>query len=71
MLLNLSKPIDNLKCLYFKKKRFRETIGRKIVKSLKREDDGLTYASIEFLNSLMQVRITKQLNYGNIDFDLL
>ena len=34
--------------------KFRETIGRKMVKSLKREHDGLTYAAIEFLNSLMQ-----------------
>ena len=34
--------------------KFRETIGRKIVKALKREHNGLTYAAIEFLNSLMQ-----------------
>ncbi len=34
--------------------KFRETIGRKIVRSLKLEHDGLTYAAIEFLNSLMQ-----------------
>ena len=34
--------------------KFRETIGKKIVKALKREHDGLTYAAIEFLNSLMQ-----------------
>lgn len=35
--------------------RLRETIGRKIVKALKREDDAVTYAAIEFLNALMQV----------------
>ena len=35
--------------------RFRETVGRKVVKALKREDDGITYAAVEFLNSLMQV----------------
>ena len=35
--------------------RFRETVGRKVVKALKREDDGITYAAIEFLNSIMQV----------------
>ena len=47
-------------------KRFRETIGRKIVKSLKREDDGLTYASIEFLNSLMQVQTRNTFLFANI-----
>jgi len=36
--------------------RLRETIGRKIMKGLKREDDAVTYAAIEFLNALMQVR---------------
>ena len=34
--------------------KFRETMGRKIVRSLKLEHDGLTYAAIEFLNTLMQ-----------------
>ncbi len=37
--------------------KLREIIGKKIIKGLKRNDDGLTYASIEFLNALMQVVI--------------
>jgi hypothetical protein len=36
-------------------KRFRETIGKKVITSLKREDLATTYAAIEFLNALMQV----------------
>jgi hypothetical protein len=35
--------------------KFREIVGKKIIKGLKRNDDGLTYAAIEFLNALMQV----------------
>jgi len=35
--------------------RFRETVGRKVVKALKREDIGITYSAIEFLSALMQV----------------
>jgi hypothetical protein len=37
----------------------RETIGKKIVKALKKEEDGVTYAAIEFLNALMQVKLSK------------
>jgi hypothetical protein len=32
----------------------REAIGRKVMKALKREEDGLTYSAIELLNALMQ-----------------
>jgi DnaJ family protein C protein 13 len=34
--------------------KFREIVGKKVIKALKRNQDGLTYAAIEFLNSLMQ-----------------
>ena len=37
--------------------RFRETIGKKVITSLKREDPATTYAAIEFLNALMQVNL--------------
>jgi DnaJ family protein C protein 13 len=35
--------------------RLREVVGKKILKALRKEEDSVTYAAIEFLNSLMQV----------------
>ena len=35
----------------------RERVGLKVVKSLKRNDDGVTHASLDMLNALMQVRV--------------
>jgi len=33
---------------------FREIVGRKVVKALKRKDDGISHACIDFLCALMQ-----------------
>lgn len=33
---------------------FREVVGRKVVRALKREDDGISHASVDFLCALMQ-----------------
>lgn len=33
---------------------FREIVGKKVVKALKRKDDGIAHASIDFLCALMQ-----------------
>lgn len=41
---------------------FRETIGQKVVASLRREDLAVTYAAIDMLNSLMHSM--------NADYDL-
>ena len=38
-------------CMY----RFREKVGVKVVKALKRGDDGVTHAAIDMLAALMQV----------------
>ena len=35
--------------------RFREKVGLKVVKALKREDDGVTHAAVDMLAALMQV----------------
>lgn len=35
--------------------RFREKIGIKVVKALKRNDDGVTHAAVDMLSALMQV----------------
>ena len=35
--------------------RFREKVGLKIVKALKRDDDGVTHAAVDMLAALMQV----------------
>lgn len=35
--------------------RMRENLGIKVVKALKRNDDGVTHAAIDMLNALMQV----------------
>ena len=36
--------------------RFRDKLGVKVVKALKRNDDGVTHAAIDMLCALMQVR---------------
>ena len=41
--------------LCFSPFRFREKVGVKVVKALKREDDGVTHAAIDMLAALMQV----------------
>ena len=46
----------NMKIFCF---RFREKVGLKIVKALKREDDGVTHAAIDMLAALMQVNDRK------------
>ena len=35
--------------------RFREKVGIKVVKALKRGDDGVTHAAVDMLAALMQV----------------
>lgn len=35
--------------------RFRERVGIRVVKALKRQDDGVTHAAIDMLCALMQV----------------
>ena len=35
--------------------RFREKVGLKVVKALKRDDDGVTHAAVDMLAALMQV----------------
>jgi len=37
--------------------RFRDKLGVKVVKALKRNDDGVTHAAIDMLCALMQVRL--------------
>ena len=37
--------------------RFRDKLGVKVVKALKRNDDGVTHAAIDMLSALMQVII--------------
>ena len=41
---------------YFSPIRFRDKLGVKVVKALKRNDDGVTHAAIDMLCALMQVR---------------
>ena len=36
----------------------RERVGLKVVKAMKRNDDGVTHAAIDMLGALMQVRGT-------------
>ena len=38
--------------------RMRERVGLKVVKAMKRNDDGVTHAAIDMLGALMQVRGT-------------
>lgn len=38
--------------------RMRESVGLKVVKALKRNDDGVTHAAIDMLNALMQVGVS-------------
>ena len=33
---------------------FRDSVGKKVVRSLKRKDDGITHACVDFLCALMQ-----------------
>lgn len=40
--------------------RFRDKLGVKVVKALKRNDDGVTHAAIDMLCALMQVRARNQ-----------
>ena len=40
--------------------RFRDKLGVKVVKALKRNDDGVTHAAIDMLCALMQVRAGNQ-----------
>ena len=37
--------------------RFRDKLGVKVVKALKRNDDGVTHAAIDMLCALMQVSV--------------
>lgn len=37
---------------------FRETLGLKVVKALKRKDDGISHAAVDTLCALMQVGVT-------------
>lgn len=41
----------------------REKVGLKVVKALKRKDNGVTHAAIDVLCALMQVRYTDSILY--------
>ncbi len=41
--------------LFFLQTRMRERVGLKVVRALKRNDDGVTHAAIDMLGALMQV----------------
>ena len=51
--------------------RFREKIGIKVVKALKRGDDGVTHAAIDMLAALMQVCIAIYYFNSNTSFQYL
>ena len=40
-------------CLFFSGS-FREVVGKKVVRALKRKDDGISHACVDFLCALMQ-----------------
>ena len=40
--------------LYISSYSFRSGVGRKVVRALKRKDDGITHACVDFLCALMQ-----------------
>ena len=40
--------------LYISSHSFRSGVGRKVVRALKRKDDGITHACVDFLCALMQ-----------------
>ena len=40
----------------FRFRRMREKVGLKVVKALKRQDDGVTHAALDMLSALVQVR---------------
>ena len=42
--------------MFFAHIRFRDKLGVKVIKALKRNDDGVTHAAIDMLCALMQVR---------------
>ena len=42
---------DKLLCYFCS---FRDSVGKKVVRSLKRKDDGITHACVDFLCALMQ-----------------
>lgn len=42
----------------------REKVGLKVVKALKRKDNGVTHAAIDVLCALMQVRYTDSILYS-------
>lgn len=45
-------------CCFALRHRFRDKLGVKVVKALKRNDDGVTHAAIDMLCALMQVGFT-------------
>ena len=53
--------------MFFAHIRFRDKLGVKVIKALKRNDDGVTHAAIDMLCALMQVRAR---NLGNCEEQL-